>query len=689
MTRSPATRRVPLRMTIATLVVSLLVLTVAGTVAIALLMRRQTLRTTTEVIQQGISDRVTERVQGSFAPLLDVLRECAATADRGLLDVDSDEALASWLAERTRFDDRFEMLAFLRPDGGGVGAMRGEDRAVTVLSATPVEGDEPDVNVELRRADGSTKTMPSEGLDLSNLEATPMYELGASSADPRWTLPYRRRIDGTLGRAGVLGYRRGDAVVGVFAVGFGLSFLQDFVRSLDVAQTGRVFFLAPDDGGIRVAPSPADQAALGPVLEAAVAALPGGWTDLGTPGSRTMRVSHAGTVYIVGLSRRQPAGLPVIAHALVVPESELVGYLGRYLLWGLLGVLGLLALATLLAGVLSRRVSQPLRSIAEDLDRVGEFDLAARPAPASRIREVGLLGDATRRMKASLRSFGRYVPQDVVRALVADGHEAELGGEVKTLSLFFSDVKGFTSASEGLPPAVLVDALGDYLDVITTTVQDERGTIDKFIGDGVLAFFNAPLDDPDHATHACRSALVIQKLLDERIPQWVEDGRPAFLTRIGLHVDDVLVGNIGTPDRFGYTVIGDGVNFAARLESLNKAYGTWILASEEMRRAVGDTFVWRAIDRTAVSGRKAGGMVYELLGEGDVEADVLRARDLYEAGLEAYLARSFDEAKRHFDEALAARPGDKAAEVLAARAAEYATSPPPADWDGVYLQTQK
>ena len=569
--------RFPLRWTIATLVVALLVLTVAGTVAIALLLRSRTLDMTAEVIQAEISDRVVEKVRDRFAPLLDVLRECASSADRGLLPIDDTEGLPAWLAERVRYDDRFEMIALLRPDGSGAGAFRGPGRDVRVIFSAKTQGEAPVAQFVLSREDGTREVLSAEGMDLSKLEATPMFALGAENDGPVWTAPYVRRVDGTQGRAGVLGYRRDGELAGVFAVGFGTAFLQEFVATLDVADTGRVFFLSPEDGSVRVAPSEQDRAALEPVLATAVSRVPGGVEGLGEQGAFTTRVDHGGIRYVVGLSRRKLPGLPLVMHGLVVPESELVGYLGRFLVWGLLGTLGLLALATLVAHMLARRVSTPLRAIAEDLKRVGSFDLAPRDLPSSRIQEVAVLGDATRRMKASLRSFGRYVPQDVVRALVADGGEAKLGGEVKTLSLFFSDVKGFTSASEGLQPAVLVDALGDYLEVITSSVQEARGTVDKFIGDGVLAFFNAPLDDAKHAEHACRCSLHIQRLLGEKIPAWIDEGRPAFLTRIGLHVDDVLVGNIGTPDRFGYTVIGDGVNFAARLSRSTRSMepGSW------------------------------------------------------------------------------------------------------------------
>jgi len=214
--------------------------------------------------------------------------------------------------------------------------------------------------------------------------------------------------------------------------------------------------------------------------------------------------------------------------------------------------------------------------------------------------------------------------------------------------------------------------------------------VDKFMGDGIMAFWNAPTPVPDHVGQACRAALRAQARLAVMREQWAIDGRPRFHARIGLHTGEVLVGTLGTQERFAYTAIGDSVNLASRLEGLNKTYGTYILASQAVRDAAGPSFEWRRLDRVAVVGRSEGTDVYELLGETSaVPQEVMQARNAYEYALAAYFARRFDEAAAGFHAAAKARPGDKAAQAMAWRAEQFAIYQPPPEWDGVYASTSK
>src|SRR3569623_419710 len=251
------------------------------------------------------------------------------------------------------------------------------------------------------------------------------------------------------------------------------------------------------------------------------------------------------------------------------------------------------------------------------------------------------------------------------------------------MSVFFSDLAGFTSLSETMTPAQLVELLGGYFDEMSTVIGAHHGTIDKFIGDAIMAFWNAPVDDPDHAVRAVGAALAFQRKLDEikrRDPSLA--GQSA---RIGIASGDVVVGNNDTHQRMNYTVMGDTVNLASRLEGLGKAYGTKILISEGCRRAAGDAIVARAIDVVAVKGKSQGVRVYEPLALAAQAEDRVRALAARSAhAIAAYLARRWGEAA-----ALYAQLGAAAAQAMKARCEAYALAPPPPEGTGTHVMHEK
>ena len=374
--------------------------------------------------------------------------------------------------------------------------------------------------------------------------------------------------------------------------------------------------------------------------------------------------------------------------AVVVDLRDITG--GAYIHALIAGAIGLatLLLAVLCGRALSSRIARPIVAIAGDLAKVGAFSISRDPAPHSFVREVNELGGSVDRMKASLRSFAHYVPTDLVRTLLAQGKEAELGGEIRRLTIHFSDIADFTTISEGMDPDRLVEAVGRYFELMTGTITRHGGTVDKFMGDGIMAFFNAPEQLPGHPRQACLAALEAQAQL-EKMARTTPPGEPVFRARIGLGLGDVLVGNIGTPERFAYTLLGDEVNLASRLEGLNKLYGTAIIASAAVMDEAGEGLEWRRLDRVAVKGRTQGTAICELIGRmGEADAAVLAARGAYERALDAYFAAEFERAAELFAEAARLRPGDRAAAMMRDRAFALANDPP-AHWDGVHVMEEK
>lgn len=256
------------------------------------------------------------------------------------------------------------------------------------------------------------------------------------------------------------------------------------------------------------------------------------------------------------------------------------------------------------------------------------------------------------------------------------------------VTVMFADIADFTGHA-ALTPDQLARALGRYLDAATRAVESTGGTVDKYIGDALMVLWNAPSPLPEHPAAACRAALECIRAIEAlgQSEWWQAAGLPPWRTRFGLHTDRILVGNFGAPERSSYTAIGDGVNLAARLEGLNKVYGTTILLSEAVRAQAGDAFVFRQVDRVAVKGKKEAIAVYELCGTADDPAVEARRVSItrYEAALGAMLERKFELAREGF----CSLHDDGPAIELAKRCQVWIGAPPPHDWDGSWTALSK
>ncbi len=287
--------------------------------------------------------------------------------------------------------------------------------------------------------------------------------------------------------------------------------------------------------------------------------------------------------------------------------------------------------------------------------------------------------------------FSTYVNPTVVDELLRNPGKLALGGERRELTVLFSDIESFTTIAEGMPSQELVELLNDYLSAMTEIVFNHDGTLDKYEGDAIMAFWGAPIPQADHATRACKTALEMQEALASLRASWGSTGRPLLSMRIGINTGEMTVGNMGGQRKFDYTVIGDSVNLASRLEGANKIYKTSIMVGEATYALVRNTFLARELDCITVKGRAEAVRIYELLpspdglGHEDLEQFLLH----YSSGLELYRQRKWDAARRAFEEAVRFRPGDHPAQLYIERTAFYATHPPPPDWNGVFAMTTK
>ncbi len=287
-------------------------------------------------------------------------------------------------------------------------------------------------------------------------------------------------------------------------------------------------------------------------------------------------------------------------------------------------------------------------------------------------------------------AFGHYLSPAVIHKIMEDPGQLKLGGETRVLTASFSDIKGFSTISEGLTPDALVVLLNEYLTEMTDIVLENQGTLDKYIGDAIVAFYGAPLHYDNHADLACRSALLCQKRLKELRKKWKDEGRPEVEARLGINTGPMLVGNMGSHQRFDYTVIGDEVNLAARLEGINKQYGTYICISENTRNAIGDAYVVRELDLIRVVGRSTPVRIYELVDfPGEVTEATRQWLQHYSAAAALYQARKWEEAIAAFEACMALNKDDAASWTYIKRCRIFIATPPETDWDGVFSHTSK
>jgi adenylate cyclase len=286
------------------------------------------------------------------------------------------------------------------------------------------------------------------------------------------------------------------------------------------------------------------------------------------------------------------------------------------------------------------------------------------------------------------QAFGRYVAPSVVESIIKDPSRLELGGEELETTVLFADLEGFTNFSEAMSPQALIKLLNDYFTPMTRIIMAHRGTLDKYIGDALMALWGAPVPLPDHALRACQAALEMEQAMAELQKTWQARGLPLLVARFGLHTGPVVAGNVGSRERFDYTVLGDTVNLASRLEGVNKVYGTRILLSGETGKRVQEHLVLRELDLVQVKGRGQPVPIYELVGSSSSEGSPAWLA-VFAAGLQAYRNRDWDQASAAFREVLHLRPGDRPAQAFLERCQVFAAAPPPPDWRGVFILESK
>lgn len=363
---------------------------------------------------------------------------------------------------------------------------------------------------------------------------------------------------------------------------------------------------------------------------------------------------------------------PLVAFLVAAIERHLVG--------------SLIAIALVLAWPVGAYAA--FRQLGWHLEVVGPMAAGVLALVASLRYQVGTVDARARRIR---RTFARFVSEAIVEEMLRHPERVKLGGERRELTVLFSDIRGFTSISERMSSEELVQVLNQYFTPMTRLVLAEGGTLDKYMGDALMAFFGAPVAMPDHAARACRAALAMKAKLAELNARWRAEGKlpegAGMGIGIGLNSGEMSVGNMGSEDVFDYTVIGDNVNLGSRIEGLNKLYGSEVLVSESTAAAGADGFLFRELDRVRVKGKTEPVALFELLAARPADPELEERARRFARALALYRERRFDAAAAAF-EALAA-VGDGPAATVGKRARHLAREGAPADWEPVETLTSK
>jgi adenylate cyclase len=586
-------------------------------------------------------------------------------------------------------------VAFGWPDGNFFGARKDPDEGIRMVE---VRHGAPGPQPDLLRVDSYQPVVGDihfldRSMGTSGFRATEQewYREADQAMMPVWTEYSATPLGDQPGIAISSRLKVYSRYLGVMMIGIDLDRLARFLTALKVTRHGRAFIL---EKGNKV------------LTASAVGTTTGGWHELMSiqdplAGAIDRAISHEKldladlkaprTIAVTGMMSDiehyvtfTPLPFRNWVAVTVIPAEDILGDIPAATRRLYMLVIAMVVVVSLIGALVAHRlISRPIAGIAQQMRQIERFHLENLSYRPSRLRELDDLSEALRRMGRGLSSFRKYMPADLVELLIRQGIEAKPGGQTQPLTVLFTDLAGFTGLTESQPDRI-VEILGDHLDFMSRIVAANAGTVDKFIGDSVMAFWNAPTSNPSHALSACRAALECRAAFHKSALGMDAAGMGKVGLRIGVNSGPTLVANIGSSDRLNYTAIGDVVNVASRLESLNKRYGTDILIGEATFAEAGAGIVTRRIDKVAVYGRRGGIAVYELLGLAETRAALgdLSWIEQYDAGFERYLARDFAGAIAGFREADRLRGRDEPARRMIQRCERYIEQAPPADWDG-------
>ncbi|MCP3852275.1 MAG: hypothetical protein GY694_18865 [Gammaproteobacteria bacterium] len=379
----------------------------------------------------------------------------------------------------------------------------------------------------------------------------------------------------------------------------------------------------------------------------------------------------------------------------IIPEKDVLGSVNDALFQTLLVFGGIFLFSLIIVYFFSLRITRPMKQLTLETRKIKNFDLDDVVKVSTNIKEIDLMSQSILSTTVGLQSFRKYVPADLVKQLIELGEEAHVGGKEAELTLLFTDITDFTTIAESMYPEDLMQHLSQYFDELSHIIMIEKGTIDKYIGDAIMAFWGAPLIQDNTANAACTAAILCLKRNQILNEGWAQQHKPLLKTRFGLHTGRTIIGNVGSSERINYSALGDSVNLAARLEGINKLYDTHIIISETTFFQVEQNFFCRLLDVVAVKGKTKGIKIYELVcNKEDISTDLPRPMTYYEGyekAFSSYLKQQWPQALEQFNLLLQNDSQDKAVLLMISRCHHFIEHQTELidNWDGTTVLSSK
>lgn len=481
-------------------------------------------------------------------------------------------------------------------------------------------------------------------------------------------------------------YNKQQQLMGVFALGFSIDGIQNFVKDLKVTKNAMIYITNGKQQIIAYRNLFEGKDVRGEILTAADLKkyrLP--LANVIKPGHPQGSSSYTfqGNLYFMSY---QPINSIVTESpwhiVIIVPAKDVLGPLWTLSLQTVFMTLLILLLGALLVRYISKKISTPIIYLSKQAQKITKLDLTPSPLLKTVIKEVHQLDLSLYNMRISLSSFQRYLPSSLVNKLINSGQIAQVGGHNQMITVLFSDIKNFTNLCEGANAEALMAYLSDYFQSMTESVLSHQGTLDKYIGDAVMAFWNAPATDSQHSIHACETAVDMIRRVEIINNKTLSPTLEKLHIRIGINSGDAIVGNVGSQDRLNFTALGDTVNLASRLETTNKIYHSEIIVSASTYEQVKDRFDFRFLDIITVRGKKLKTTIYELLTNPD-KKKLEQHKSEFAKAFKLYQEKKWQESLILFKKLTPAFEGDTLAGIYIERC-EVLIQSPPVVWEGIW-----